>query len=139
MDMNENARMTDVRVADDDHYAAGACNIGPAEIAARRRFGHIALAVTVALAVLLVATAAPRLLRLLVFFPAAAAATGYLQAAFHFCVGFATRGVYNFGPLGTTHAVADDLARARDRRRASQLFVLSAAIGLAAAGALLLI
>ena len=42
----------------DDGYRAGTCNIGPAEIAMRRRAGHVALGVAiVALAVLGLASA----------------------------------------------------------------------------------
>jgi hypothetical protein len=37
-----------------DQYAPGTCNIGPAEIAIRRRAGHAGVAVTAALATVLV-------------------------------------------------------------------------------------
>jgi hypothetical protein len=120
-------------------YAPGVCNIGSAEIAARRRFGHLGLAVTVAFAAFVLAIDAPLWLRLLVFFPAAGAATGYLQAAFHFCAGFAMRGVCNFGPLGEIDGVREDAARAADRRRATEVFGLSVLIGAAAAGLLALL
>jgi hypothetical protein len=120
-------------------YAPGACNIGPAEIAARRRFGHLGLAVTVAFAAFVLAIDAPVWMRLLAFFPAAGAATGYLQAALHFCAGFAMRGVYNFGRIGQVAGVEGEAARATDRRRAMKIFGLSVLIGIVAAGLLALL
>ena len=116
-------------------YRPGICNIGPAEIARRRRAGHVGLAVTIVVLVALVAIGAPPLARIVVALPAAAAASGYLQAWFRFCAGFASRGVFNFGPLGQTELVADvanDEARRRDRSRATQIGLASLAIGVAA-------
>jgi hypothetical protein len=112
-------------------YVPGVCNIGPAEIRRRRRFGHLGLGVSVLLLAGLVAVGAPHLARLVVIVPAAGAASGYLQARLHFCAAFGSEGVYNFGPLGTTVRVEDAGARARDRRRSIQIGLLSLAIGLA--------
>src|SRR3972149_9336499 len=81
-------------------YAAGRCNIGLAEIARRRRFGHLGLAVSVALLLLLWASDAAREARLLLFFPAAGSAVGYLQARLRFCAAFGLVGIFNFGALG---------------------------------------
>ena len=116
----------------DTEYRPGVCNIGPAEIARRRQAGHIGLAATVALLAVLVAIDAPPVARLSVALPAAAAASGYLQARFRFCAGFGSRGLFNFGPLGQELMVEDPDARARDRARARQIGLLSLAIGLAA-------
>ncbi len=102
-------------------YVPGSCNIGPAEIARRRRAGHAALAATLAFGALALATDAPRPARLLIFIPAYGAAIGYLQAASRFCAGFAMRGVYNFGGAGRVETVADQEARERDRRRALRM------------------
>jgi hypothetical protein len=112
-------------------YEPGVCNIGPAEIARRRRAGHMALAATVILFVALVALGLPHWTRLLLVVTAAGSATGYLQAALHFCAGFGSAGVYNFGEVGTTERVADPRARARDRIRSLQIGLASLAIGLA--------
>lgn len=112
-------------------YQPGVCNIGPAEIARRRRVGHIGVGVTVALLVGLIALHAPPLARLIVALPAAMAATGYLQARLHFCAGFGSRGVFNFGELGRVVEVVDPAARARDRRRSMQVGLASVAIGVA--------
>jgi hypothetical protein len=112
-------------------YQPGVCNIGPAEIARRRRAGHVGLGAAVVLLVVLVAIGAPPPTRLLVALPAAAAASGYLQAWLRFCAGFGSRGVFNFGQLGQTHDVEDADARRRDRARATQVGVASLLIGVA--------
>jgi hypothetical protein len=112
-------------------YVPGVCNIGPAEIARRRRAGHAGLAVTAVLFAALIALGAPHWARLLLLLPAAASASGYLQARLHFCAGFGSQGVFNFGPLGTTERVVDPRARARDRFKSLQIGLASLAIGLA--------
>jgi len=114
-------------------YRPGVCNIGPAEISRRRRSGHIGLAVTVVLFLILVALHVPPVFRLIVGLPAAGAASGYLQAAFKFCMGFASRGIFNFGELGQTHEVANAEAHARDRSRANRILVGSLAVGIVVA------
>jgi hypothetical protein len=112
-------------------YRPGVCNIGPAEIARRRRSGHIGLIAAVILLAVLVVIDAPPLARLLVAAPAIIAASGYLQAWLKFCAGFGSVGVFNFDDVGTTRSVVDDAARRADRRRATQIGLASFAIGLA--------
>jgi hypothetical protein len=116
-----------------DQYVPGTCNIGPAEIAMRRRVGHTGLIATVVLAAVLLALDAAPAWRLLLALPAALAAAGYLQAWLRFCANFGFRGVYNFDALGHEQRVAAEEARAQDRRRAILVGVGSAAIGLAVA------
>ena len=58
-------------------------------------------------------------------------ASGYLQAWLHFCAGFGSAGVYNFGPLGKVERVDDPQARHRDRIRSLQIGLASLGIGLA--------
>jgi hypothetical protein len=125
------AQFTALGTPTQDDYRAGACNIGPAEIARRRRAGHVALAATIVLFVGLVATAAPQPLRLLVALPAAGSASGYLQAFLHFCAGFGSRGVYNFDSPGTVEIVTDPTARARDRLMSARIGIAAVAIGVA--------
>ena len=114
-------------------YQPGVCNIGPAEIAARRRSGHIGVIATVVLLAVLVAIGAPPIVRLLLAIPAAVAASGYLQARAKFCAGFGSRGVFNVGDVGTTQHVDDTEARSLDRRRSVQLGLTAFAIGLGVA------
>jgi len=117
---------------DDGEYRPGVCNIGPAEIAKRRRSGHVGLILTIGLYALLVALGVPHWMRFVVALPAAVAASGYLQAYLKFCVGFATLHVFNFGDLGPSTKIVDPEARARDRARATQMLIITSTIGIAA-------
>jgi hypothetical protein len=111
-------------------YKPGVCNIGPAEIARRRRSGHAGLLISVVLLAVLLVIGAPHWTRLALVLTAGGSASGYLQAWFHFCAGFGSMGVYNFGPLGSVEQVADPSARSRDRRRSIEIGLASLAIGL---------
>jgi hypothetical protein len=114
-------------------YVAGACNIGPDEIALRRRVGHAGLAATAVLAAALVRSDLHPAWRLTLALPAAGSASGYLQARQRFCADFGYRGVYNFGRRGHEEQVTDERALALDRRRALRIAAVSAAIGLGVA------
>jgi hypothetical protein len=114
-------------------YRAGICNIGPAEVARRRRAGHIGLVTTALVFVGLVAIGSPTFLRFLLVLPAAAGTSGYLQAWLKFCAGFGSLGVFNFGAVGETQTVADADARRRDRRRANQIGLASLVVSVVVA------
>jgi hypothetical protein len=102
-------------------YVAGVCNIGPEEIARRRNTGWVGLAVAVILAVILIATGVNPLWRAFVFFPAMLSASGFLQAYFGFCTGFARRGIFNFGAPGSVQQVTDATSKQKDRKKGNQL------------------
>lgn len=113
-------------------YIPGVCNIGPAEIARRRRAGWMGVAATLVLWGLLFALDAPPLVRLAVFVPAMMAATGFLQAAMHFCAYFGFSALFNFGPeagRSQTDTIFEAEFRRRDRRKAWQIVAYAAAIG----------
>ncbi len=114
-------------------YVAGVCNIGPEETALRRNFGWAALAVTVVLLGLLVWIGFNPWWRLVIFLPAMSSASGFLQAHFRFCSGFARRGIFNFGSLGQTQQVTDEASKSKDRRRGNWIAVYAALIGIIAA------
>ena len=114
-------------------YLAGACNIGPAEIALRRRIGWVALVATALLLGAALWLDLSRWWRLTLALPATVSASGFLQARHHFCVGFARRGVFNFRAVGHVDAVIDESARANDRRTANRLTGFAVAIALLAA------
>jgi hypothetical protein len=114
-------------------YQPGVCNIGPAEIARRRRAGHFGLIATIVAFAILVAVGAPPLARLLLVIPAAVSASGYLQAHLKFCAGFGAKGVYNFDDVGTTDKVGDAGARALDRAKATRIGLASFGVGIAVA------
>ena len=121
----------------DVEHQPGVCNIGPAEIAVRRRAGHLATAATLGLLSALLASRAPRVARLLVAVPAAGAASGYLQARHRFCAGYGYRGLVNLGPLGGAKNVDDPEARELDRAAARRIGRTSALVGLAVGAAAL--
>jgi hypothetical protein len=120
-------------------YRPGVCNIGPAEIARRRRVGHVGLAASLILLAVLVLAGLPAWTRLLVALPATMAASGYLQARLRFCAGFGSRGVFNFGALGHVDGIGDPDSRARDMTRARQIGLASLVVGLVAGVAAMLL
>jgi len=115
-----------------NEYIPGECNIGPAEIARRRTVGVASLVVTILLLLVLLWMGVDRWWRLIVFFPAAMSASGFLQAHFRFCSGFARRGLYNFGPLGQTSSVDDEASRKKDQREGMKIIYSSILVGVAA-------
>ena len=125
-------RTPPIEMGDASRYQPGVCNIGPAEIAKRRRAGDMGAIVAIAAFIVLVAIQASPLLRgVVVGLIAAGAASGYLQAYLKFCAGFGQLGIFNFGELGTTEHVVDQDARRRDKRRARQIAIGAGLIGLA--------
>ncbi len=122
-----------------DGYQPGACNIGPAEIARRRRTGIVGLAAAAVLAAGLLLVDAPAAARWLVAIPLAISAIGFLQARFRFCAAYGAAGVRNFGPLGSTERVADAAARRADRSKAIAISLAGGAIGVAGAMILVLL
>jgi hypothetical protein len=116
-----------------DQYVPGTCNIGPEEIALRRRAGHVGLAVTAALGAALLRSNLHPAWRLALALPAAGAASGYLQARQRFCANYGFRGLYNFDTRGHEQPVPLADTQAEDRRRSIQIATSSAAIGLGVA------
>jgi hypothetical protein len=101
-------------------YIPGVCNIGPAEIRSRRRSGWIGLIVTVVFIVAVLVFDLPRPYRVFVIIPAGLGATGFLQAALHFCVKFGTQGLFNVDKaVGQTEAVHEAEYRRKDQRKAA--------------------
>jgi hypothetical protein len=94
------------------------------------RSGYVGLVVAIGLWAGLVALGVPHYWRLVVFFPAAMAAIGFLQGLMHFCAGFGMSGVFNFGPnVGRTDTVLQAEFRAKDKRKALSIVLYSALIG----------
>ena len=113
-----------------DRSIAPRCNIGPAEVARRRRSAWAFTALAVAVAAILLAIDAAPVARL-AFFPfATAAAINWAQVYHRFCVAFGAFGLENFDGLGDERRV-DGAQRAADRRRVAQLVLEGAAVGLA--------
>jgi hypothetical protein len=116
-----------------NQYIPGTCNIGPEEIALRRRAGHVGLAVTAALGAALLRSDLSPAWRLTLALPAAGAASGYLQARQRFCANYGFRGLYNFEQRGHEQPVPVAGAQDEDRRRSLQIAGTSAAIGVGVA------
>ena len=115
-------------------YIPGVCNIGRAEIRQRKLIGWGALATTVGFWIAFAVIPIPAPWRLLLFFPASLAATGFLQAAWHFCAKFGLHGVFNFGSeCRQTDTVEQAEFRRQDRRTALKIIALSSLAGTAVA------
>ena len=104
------------------------CNIGPAEIARRRRSAIVFTIVASALALALVVSDLPPVARLGLWPFATAAAITWLQVVHRFCIAFGAVGIENLGAIGQEVRV-DSEQRAADRRRAVQLVVEGSVIG----------
>jgi hypothetical protein len=129
-----------VKAANNDKYIPGVCNIGPAERAKRRQSGYVGLLAAVILLVTLVAIGAARGWRLFLIIPLFAAALGFLQDWFHFCIGFGLKGLYNvINSVGTTDSVSQAEYRAKDKKKAISILWTSLAISVIIAVVLVLI
>jgi hypothetical protein len=114
----------------DHEYIPGVCNIGRAEIRQRKTIGWVALVITIGTWIAFGVFAVVPLWRLTLFIPASIAATGFLQAAWHFCATFGVLGLSNLGPnVGKTDTVEQAEFRRQDRRTAFQIIALSVLIG----------
>jgi len=112
-------------------YRAGACNIGPREIAKRRAYGIAGLVSAAVVAVILVAVDAPPLARALVVFPLWGAIISLEQARRRFCAGFAYAGIRSVAGSDATESVADAADLARDRATAGRMVAYCGAIAIA--------
>lgn len=116
-------------------YAPGACNIGPDEIARRRRVALVGLVLAIAMAVALLAVGAAGPVRLIVALPLTSAAIGWIQARRRFCMAYGLAGTFNLGAIGEMSRVSDRAALAADRR--TSLIIAAQGIAVGLAGALL--
>jgi hypothetical protein len=97
--------------------AASVANIGPREARKRRLMGIAALTAGVGLAFLSVIFQAPRVLRLIVFFPIWIAGLGLFQARDRVCIALAARGLCNLDTGEETISDQNLIAKLRDRAR----------------------
>lgn len=115
-----------------DRYLAGACNIGPAEVRARRAFGIAGFVGAAFLAAVLLVLDVPTAWRWIVALPMIGGFVGIIQAQTRFCANYGLRGLANFGALGRAEQVGDAEARAADRRKALRIFGSSTILGIIA-------
>ena len=104
-------------------YRAGACNIGPKEIARRRRAGIAAVLLAVGLGVALVAIDAPALLRGLVLLPLWGGFVSLEQVRRKFCVAYAFAGIRGANPSEAREAVTESADLAADRAAARSMVI----------------
>jgi membrane protease YdiL (CAAX protease family) len=113
-----------------DRWMATRCNIGPDEVARRRRTAITTTILFVIVATVTILLDIAPLARLLIWPLAAAVGVTWLQVTSRFCVAFGALGFEIFGRLGRQVRV-DGKQRGLDRRRAFLLIVEGAVIGLA--------
>ena len=112
-------------------YIPGVCNIGPAEIRARKLVGWCGLLVTVALWGLFAWQGVPAAWKWILFIPAFSSAIGFLQGFMHFCAAFGLKGLFNFGTqAGRTDTISQAEFRKMDRGKAWQILGCAALIAL---------
>ncbi|WP_100345207.1 hypothetical protein [Compostimonas suwonensis] len=121
-------------------YVPGVCNIGPAEIRMRRTAGVIGLVITALFVAAAVIFGIPTPWRLLVVIPAGLGASGFLQAALHFCARFGMSGLFNLGDeLGRQEQVYETEYRRADQRKAVTIVIGSVLIAIVVAGIAMLL
>ena len=113
-----------------NRYIPGVCNIGPEEISRRRNLGWVAFGITIALLIVLWWIGVNPWWRLFIFLPAMISASGFLQAHFGFCSGFARAGVFNFGSLGQTQKTTDEFSKVKDKKKGNQITLYAIIIGI---------
>jgi hypothetical protein len=117
-------------MAEPTQYIPGVCNIGRAEVRQRKLLGWIMLVVTVGSWIVFSVFGVSKVWRLALFVPASLAATGFLQAAWHFCATFGVLGARNFGTtVGKTETIEQAEFRRQDRRTALWIITLSLLAG----------
>jgi len=115
-------------------YIPGTCNIGPEEIKLRMRAGWIFLLATIIFVAIFYFVPTSPWVRLVIFFPAAICALGFLQAAFKFCVAFGTKGLFNVSnKAGKTETVSQKEFRTKDQTKAALIIIYSLIIAVVVA------
>ncbi len=114
---------------DTNNYIPGVCNIGKEERKKRRQSGYIGLIIAVLMYSLFFYFDSIKGIRFLVFFPAAISASGFLQSRMHFCVGFGSSQMFNFGTVGNFTKVENEEFIKKDRKKARSILYYSVLIG----------
>jgi hypothetical protein len=109
-------------------YLAGQCNIGPAEISARKRVGYFGLLLTLSYFIFALFGNISTWLAAMIFIPTMVSVTGFWQARKKFCLAFGFLGVFNFGKVGTSNSVMEKELKKIDRLQASKMFLQCALI-----------
>ena len=104
-------------------YRAGVCNIGPREIARRRRIGVAAMLTAFGLGAVIVAMDAPPIVRGVVFLPLWVGFISLEQARRKFCAGFAIAGIRSANPTEQRETITNVVELAADRATARWMVI----------------
>jgi hypothetical protein len=97
----------------------------------RVRAGWTGLIATIVIGACLFLFNAPAWTRVLLFLPAFIAAIGFLQTGMHFCVAFASKGLFNMDHArGVTESVDKAEFRKADQKKAVRIWVYAFLIAL---------
>lgn len=118
-------------------YIPGTCNIGKGEIRRRKLVALIGLFFSITTFISFVATGAPPVVRLGIFFPLMVAAVGFVQSRSKFCLAYGFAGTFNIGKMGDIKKVTSKEDRAADR--ATALKILGKSFSLAAIATLVVL
>lgn len=117
-------------MVEEQGYIPGTCNIGKAEIIARRNFAIMMGILSVIAGAAMFYFHVNKLWRLILFLPLASFIIGIQQWYYKFCANFGLRGIFNFGELGKQIPVEMlDMIKA-DRRKAIQILVTGVILGI---------
>jgi hypothetical protein len=111
-------------------YIPGTCNIGLAEIKARKNTAIVSAALSLVLIILLLVLHADKFWRLTLFIPAASVGIGFQQWYNKFCVRFGLKGVFNFGDMGKIFSVEQKENFEKDRSKAWKMIIQGMVFGL---------
>lgn len=120
-------------------YVAGSCNIGSTEIHRRYRVAIVGALAYLAIAIYILLSDAPSVLRFIAFLPAMAASVGFNQGRRKFCLAYGLMGVFNFNAGNSVTKVVDPIALAADRAYAFKILAISFAPAVILTAALFLI
>lgn len=114
----------------ESEYISGVCNIGSAEISARRRFGILGLVTSLIGAVIyflaILQFKISPLIGFILLIPLFMSSIGYIQARQKFCAAYGFSSKYNVSSsLGNTLIISNDILRKNDRRKAYKIFMQS--------------
>ena len=112
-----------------NEYIPGTCNIGPKEIAMRKRASIYAAIFLIALIVLMLTFEVNKNWRLVLFIPAATFGVTFQQWYFKFCVYFGFKGVFNFGDMGQQFSIEQKENFKKDRIKVAKMIVAGILFG----------
>jgi hypothetical protein len=107
-------------------YQPGICNIGKNEIRKRYGLAAVAFVITAIVVYAILSFNWPHWTLLISFIPLVMAFEGFYQGYFHFCAGFAAKGMYDLtGSGGSKEKVTDPGFHKEDMKKAMRIHIYS--------------